>query len=91
MQTRCRIQATGQNNGDKLRNYTKSSNRSENRPLICANDPVLFWLDTNWGRGELKNADMKIRENSSDDLYYIHRSPIDTGDFWKTVKDNMEK
>ena len=46
------------------------------------NDPVLFWFDINLGRGELKNADMKIRENSSDDLYYIHRSPIDTGDFW---------
>ncbi len=36
MQTRCSIQATGQNNGDKLRNYTKSSNRSES-PLIYVN------------------------------------------------------
>ena len=26
----------------------------------------------NLGQGELKNADMKIRENSPDDLYYIH-------------------
>lgn len=28
------IQTTGQNNGHQLRDYSKSSNRSENRPLI---------------------------------------------------------
>lgn len=28
------IQATGPNNGHQLRDYSKSSNRSENRPLI---------------------------------------------------------
>ena len=33
MQTRCRIQATGQNNGDKLRNYTKSSKRLKSPDL----------------------------------------------------------
>ena len=55
------------------------------------NDPVLFWFDINLGRGELENADMKIREESSEDLYYIHRSPIDTGEFWKTIKANMTK
>ena len=30
------IQATGPNNGHQLRDYSKSSNRSENRPLIYA-------------------------------------------------------
>jgi predicted transcriptional regulator len=55
------------------------------------NDPVLFWFDINLGYGELENSDMMIREKSSEDLYRIHRSPIDTGDFWKTIKDNMEK
>ena len=34
MQSRCRIQTTGPNNGLQLRDYSKSSNRSENRPLI---------------------------------------------------------
>ena len=28
------IQTTGPNNGHQLRDYSKSSNRSENRPLI---------------------------------------------------------
>ena len=37
MRPRSRIQTTGQNNGHQLRDYSKSSNRSENRPLICAN------------------------------------------------------
>jgi hypothetical protein len=34
LQTRCRIQAIGKNNRNKFWHYTKSSNRSENRPLI---------------------------------------------------------
>ena len=34
MQSRCRIMTTGPNNGLQLRDYSKSSNRSENRPLI---------------------------------------------------------
>jgi len=34
MQSRSRIQTTGPNNGHQLRDYSKSSNRSENRPLI---------------------------------------------------------
>ena len=55
------------------------------------NDPVLFWFDSNLGRGKLENSNMRIREKSSEDMYHIHRSPIDTGDFWKTIKDNMEK
>ena len=55
------------------------------------NDPVLVWFDSNLGRGKLENSNMRIREKSSEDMYHIHRSPIDTGDFWKTIKDNMEK
>ena len=55
------------------------------------NDPVLFWFDINLGHGKLENSDMMIREKSSEDLLYIHRSPIDTGDFWKTIKDNIKK
>ena len=55
------------------------------------NDPVLFWFDLNLGRGELENSNMKVREKSSEDLFHIHRSPIDTGDFWKTIRENMEK
>ena len=35
MRPRSRIQTTGPNNGHQLRDYSKSSNRSENRPLIC--------------------------------------------------------
>ena len=55
------------------------------------NDPVLFWFDINLAHGKLENSDMMIREKSSEDLFHIHRSPIDSGDFWKTIKDNMEK
>lgn len=55
------------------------------------NDPVLFWFDPNLGHGKLENSNMMIREKSSEDLLYIHRSPIDTGDLWKTIKDNMKK
>ena len=55
------------------------------------NDPVLFWFDPNLGHGKLENSNMVIREKSSEDLLYIHRSPIDTGDFWKTIKENIEK
>ena len=35
MRPRSRIQTTGQNNGHQLWDNSKSSNRSENRPLIC--------------------------------------------------------
>ena len=35
MQSGSWIQTTGPNNGHQLRDYSKSSNRSENRPLIC--------------------------------------------------------
>ena len=34
MRPKSRIQTTGPNNGHQLRDYSKSSNRSENRPLI---------------------------------------------------------
>ena len=34
MRPRSRILTTGPNNGHQLRDYSKSSNRSENRPLI---------------------------------------------------------
>ena len=54
------------------------------------NDPVLFWLDMNLGYGELENSDMMIREKSSEELYHIHRSPIDTGNFWKTRSFHLE-
>ena len=36
MRPRSRIQTTGQNNGHQLWDNSKSSNRSENRPLIYA-------------------------------------------------------
>ena len=51
------------------------------------NDPVLFWFDLNLGKGKLKNADITIREESNSSTLYIHRSPIDTRDFWKTIKE----
>ena len=37
MRPRSRIQSTGPNNGHQLRDYSKSSNKSENRPLILLN------------------------------------------------------
>ena len=41
MQSRSRIQTTGPNNRYQLRDYSKSSNRSENRPLIYVlNNPA---------------------------------------------------
>ena len=49
MQTWCRIQATGQNNGDKLRNYTKSSNRSKSPDLFRqqkTDQSPLIYLDS---------------------------------------------
>ena len=47
-------------------------------------DPVLFWFETNMGKGELKNADIIIRQPTTDtEFYYIHRFPIDNGKlFW---------
>ena len=54
------------------------------------NDPVLFWFDINLGYGELQNANLKIREKSNSDLLNIHRSPIDTGDFWKMIENLMQ-
>ena len=50
------------------------------------NDPVLFWFDDNLGYGKLNNADIIIRESSNAKLLYIHRSPIDSGNFWETVR-----
>jgi len=55
------------------------------------NDPVLFWFDINLGYGELKNADLKIREKSAEKFYHVHRSPIDMGNIWKTIKLNLGK
>ena len=55
-----------------------------------SNDPVLFWFDINLGYGELQNANLKIREKSNSDLLNIHRSPIDTGDFWKMIENLMQ-
>lgn len=55
------------------------------------NDPVLFWFDINLGFGNLKNADLRIREESTESLEYIHRSPIDMGNFWEMLKLNFGK
>lgn len=55
------------------------------------NDPVLFWFDINLGFGSLNNADLKIREESTESLKYIHRSPIDMGCFWEMLKLNLGK
>ena len=49
------------------------------------NDPVLFWFDINLGFGSLKNADLRIREKSTESLRNIHKSPINVEDFWKTI------
>ena len=43
------------------------------------NDPVLFWFDLNLGRGEINNADVKIREKSDQGTSYIHAGPISSG------------
>ena len=51
MRPRSRIQTTGQNNGHQLRDYSKSSNRSENRPLIFL---------------ESGNQDFEVRSNNQD-------------------------
>lgn len=55
------------------------------------NDPVLFWFDINLGFGSLKNADVKIREESGDvGIKYIHRSPIDSDPkFWEKIKNQI--
>ena len=50
------------------------------------NDPVLFFFDSNLGYGSLENSNIKIRERSNDELLYIHRSPIDNGNFWDMIK-----
>ena len=42
MRPRSRIQTTGPNNGHQLRDYSKSSNRSENRPLILCETTKLL-------------------------------------------------
>ena len=55
------------------------------------NDPVLFWFDSNLGYGKLENSDLRIREKSDEDLFYIHRSPIDGNSFWNTIKKEMNK
>jgi len=55
------------------------------------NDPVLFLFDPNLGKGKLKNAELIIREKSTESIRYIHRSPIDGGSrFWNTIKENIE-
>ena len=51
---------------------------------INTTDPVLFWLDSNMGKGELENSDIIIRQPTIDTGFlYIHRYPIDNGiSFW---------
>lgn len=51
------------------------------------NDPVLFWLDSNLGLGEIKNSDVKVREKSEKGWSYRHKGPIGSGeDFWKELQ-----
>lgn len=54
------------------------------------NDPVLFWFDDNLGYGNLRNADIIIKEESNSDYWYIHRSPIDSGYFWSTLMNYLQ-
>ena len=55
------------------------------------NDPVLFWFDLNLGRGEIKNADVKIREKSDQGTSYIHAGPISSGKiFWEELQKKVE-
>ena len=51
-------------------------------------DPVLFFFDNNTGKGELKNADITIRQPTTDtESLYIHRYPIDNGtSFWNYME-----
>lgn len=54
------------------------------------NDPVLYYLDPHYwtATGNVKNADLKIREDSNEKAGYRHRDPIDSGGkFWN----NLEK
>ena len=57
------------------------------------NDPVLFWFDINLGLGELKDANITIREKCEDQgLKFIHRSPINLGYyFWEKIKRTLSK
>ena len=56
------------------------------------NDPVLFWLDLNIGKGEIKNSDIKIRLKSDYDTKYIHKGPISSGEkFWDNLKKIIHK
>lgn len=55
------------------------------------NDPVLFWFDLNLGRGEINNADVKIREKSDQGTSYIHAGPISSEKtFWKELQKKVE-
>lgn len=50
------------------------------------NDPVLFWLDPNLGKGKIKNSDIEIRVKSDYDTEYIHKGPISSGEnFWRDL------
>ena len=69
---------------------------SENAPSFLidyqnTNDPVLLWFDLNHGRGEIKNADVKIREKSDQGTLYIHAGPISSGmTFWEELQKKVE-
>ena len=71
-------------------------NVAENDPSFLidyqnTNDPVLFWFDLNIGKGEIKNADVKIREKSDRETLYIHAGPISSGDtFWKELQKKID-
>jgi len=55
------------------------------------NDPVLFWFDSNLGKGQIKNSDIQIRVKSDEKTGYIHRSPIDSGkDFWEELRKTID-
>lgn len=56
------------------------------------NDPVLFWLDPNLGLGEIKNSDLKIREESKYEKSYIHKGPISSGEkFWEELQKKIDE
>lgn len=55
------------------------------------NDPVLFWLDMNRGKGEIKDFDIQIRVKSGYDMEYIHKGPISSGErFWNDIRKIMK-
>ena len=71
-------------------------NVNENDPSFLidfqnTNDPVLYWFDRNAGKGEIKNADVKVREKSNEKTSYNHAGPIGSGGtFWKELQKEID-